>query len=328
MRNENERFKHQPENNQFRIVEANGGKFAVVAFTDLDGTVNDETKPERERLATIAPAKSAIAILESKNIPVGIITGRSFGEAVLYQRQLSSHGPIICEDGAVVVLPKGHYSREILSRDIPEAHQVVSHENRTALILSKITKDKINEFLQFAPSKNQLISTTSSAPEEIQGIVSHPSTETAKLSMDRLASAYIAQASQDQINFIQSNADSWGVRTFGTPLHLIGKDADKGHALHLINKYAYIFFTSQRVKATGIIPVTFGNNTNDIRLSEETHKMGGVSVIVGKPGGGYSVHESDIPEFAIKTKNPFGKGMLESLPEVFTRLSKSYNINI
>lgn len=328
MRNEGERFKNQPENSPFRplMVEARDSGLAIIAFTDLDGTVNDETKPEKERLTTINPAKSAIAILESKSIPVGIITARSFGEAVLYQHELNSHGPIICEDGAVVVLPEGHYSREILSRNIPEAHQVASHEKRTALVLSKITKDKINEFLQFAPSENQLISTTSSTPEEIQKIVGHPTAETARLSMDRLASAYIAQASQDQINYIQTNADSWGIRTFVSPLHLIGRDADKGHALQLINKYAHIFFPSQRGKTTGIIPVTFGNNINDIRLSEETQKMGGISVIVGKPGGGYSVRESDIPEFAIKTKEPYGKGMLESIPEVFTRLSKSYNI--
>ena len=127
------------------VVETEGRRLAVVVFTDLDGTANDETRPENERLNTIAPAKEAITALEQKGIPVGIITGRSFGEAVLYQNALESRGPIICEDGAVVVLPEGHSKQSVL-RVIPDVHQIVIHEGRIVVVLSKVTRKILKNF--------------------------------------------------------------------------------------------------------------------------------------------------------------------------------------
>lgn len=335
MRNGTELIKHQPENNSFKplIVEGRGRRLSIVAFTDLDGTVNDETKPESERLNTIAPARDAVAILESKNIPVGIITGRSFGEAVLYQRELGSHGPIICEDGAVVILPEGHSQQSVLGA-ISDVHQIVTHEGRVAIVLSKIIISNLAGFLGFTQKeltrldpyhRNQIISTLSSTPEEIKNIVGHPTIETARLSMDRLASAYIAQASDSELDYIERNSTAWGIRTFGVPLHLIGIDADKGRAIQFINKHANIFFPKQ-VGVDGIIPITFGNNINDLRLAEEAQKMGGVSVIVGRPGGGYSVKEDEIPNSVIKTQEAYGKGMLLAIPEILSRLKSRYNI--
>ena len=177
-------------------------------------------------------------------------------------------------------------------------------------------------------SDKPLVSTLFNSPEEIQRIVGHPTTETSKLSMDRLASAYIAQASHDQIDYIRTLATSWGIRTFGIPLHLIGKDTDKGHALQLINKRANIFFPRQEKGIDGIIPITFGNNTNDLRLAEEAKEMGGISVFVGKPEGGYSVSETEIPQSVIKIVKPYGYGMIEAIPQVFERLNKQYNLSL
>lgn len=338
MINEAEFAKYPSKDPTFRplTVELEGQRFSVVAFADLDGTINDETYPESERLGTITPAKNARATLETKGIPVGIITGRSFGEAVLYQQALNSHGPIICEDGAVVVLPEGYSQRQVLGI-IPKDYQLVAHEGRISIVLSAITVNEIREFLDRAQkgvmrsglsSGTPIISTLFDSPETIQKLMGHKTNKEAKLSMDRLASAYIVQASEDELNHIKRNAGVWGIRTFGTPLHLIGIDADKGSALQFISKYARLFFPSQDKNIDGIVPITFGNNTNDLRLAEEAQKMGGISVLVGRPGGGYFVPETDIPTTVIKTKEPHGEGMEQAIPEIFSRLRKTYNIEI
>ena len=82
----------------------------------------------------------------------------------------------------------------------------------------------------------------------------------------------------------------------------------------------------QTENITGILPITFGNNINDLRLAEETKEMGGISVLVCKPGGGYFVPEIEIPNSVIKTKEAYGKGMLAAIPEILSRLKGEYNI--
>ncbi|MBI3485470.1 HAD hydrolase family protein [Candidatus Daviesbacteria bacterium] len=300
------------------IIEREGKRFAVTAFTDLDGTANDETLPESERLATIEPAREAIAELEKRKIPAGIVSGRSFGEALLYQNALKGHGFIICEDGAVVVLP--NLGLDLTSEaSLGSRYHLTEHEGRRALVLSKIDTATIGKFLSVVGLRSDAVTTIYSSPEQIQQVVGHPTSLAARLSADRLASAYIAQASPEQLQRVTAMAPEFGIRTFGVPLHLIGTDADKGEALQVISDNVSIFFPN-RGQLAGIIPVVFGNNVNDIKLIQRAETMGGVGVLVGHPMGGYFVPEDQIPQTTIKATKPYGLGMREAIPQVLERL--------
>jgi len=319
-------------------IERDNRRVAIVAFTDLDGTANDETVEEAHRLKTIEPAKKAISILESSGIPVGIITGRSFGEAIFYQNALGNHGPIICEDGAVVVLPPRFDEHQHLSlANFIDTNKIVKHRQRISFVLSQINTSNILELLQEAQKERAhsstsqtkpILSTLTSSAEEIREAIGHSTTLEARLSGDRLASAYIVQASEDQLGTIKKLSDRFGIRTFGSPLHLIGKDADKGLALKMLNEHSNIFFTSEVKPVNGIAPIIFGNNSNDLRLAEEVEKLRGLFVIVGRPGGGFFVSEKDIPPSAIKATKPFGEGMLEAIPQIRNFFKNSFGVAI
>lgn len=310
------------------IVEREGRRLAVLAFTDLDGTANDETLPERDRLASIGPAIETVLRLQARNIPVGGITGRSFGEALQYQDMLGATGFTICEDGAVIVLPQGaveHAGRENVVAKFGE-DRVARLRDHDVLLLSSINPDVLRELLDRVPN---LITTLSNSPEEIQHLIGHPTPEAAALSGERLASCYVADPMREQVDQIHAEIAKAGlpIRTFGWntnndrrgPLHLIGTDANKGMAVQVVNDNIGLFLPGAE-RVDGILPIGFGNNVNDVKLFSQLEGMGGIGVIVGKPGGGYWINEAQIPHTIIKTKHPAAQGMLEAVPTIFQRL--------
>lgn len=311
------------------VVEQGGKRLAVVVLSDLDGTAQDETLPEQERMGTIQPAKRALHRFESNNIPAGINTGRSFGEAEEYRKALGINGPIICEDGAVTVFPEG------IDPLVAKQAGAVQHEGKWVKILSKTNRDTIAEIVNRSGAvirerglgDGQLVNTISSTPEQIMAIVGHPTAEAARLSADRLASGFIAGATPEQIDIIKKIAEEMGVRTFAEPLHLIGKDAHKGHALESVNAQADKFFPGLNVQ--GILPIAFGNNVNDIAFMEVCREInGGIGVLVGKPGGGFFVDEAKIPDYVIKASSPYGLGMEQAVPQILGDLNQRFSLQL
>lgn len=304
------------------IVEQDRKRLIVIAFSDLDGTANDETVPEDKRLSTITPARQALQRLEGHRIFAGINTARSFGEANKYKGELGINGPVICEDGAVVALPSG------IDPDHARKIGAVEHGGELAVVLSNVKKATILSIFSDAQRNclsSSIINTLTSSPEEIKSTVGHSSLEEARLSADRLASAYfVADESERQI--LDAEAKKNGARTFGDLTHVIGADAHKGNALRYLDMHASLVFPYD---VQGILPIAFGNGINDIPFMEACRDTnGGIGILVGRPGGGYFVDESKIPEFVIKAKSPFGHGMEETLPQVFSQLNSRFQLNL
>ena len=59
-------------------IEVDGELALVAAFTDLDGTANDETLPEADRLGSVGPAKDGFRELQSRcgGISSSVLTDR------------------------------------------------------------------------------------------------------------------------------------------------------------------------------------------------------------------------------------------------------------
>lgn len=314
---------------RFAVQEQRRKGTLIVALTDIDGTVNDETQPEDKRLSTIEAGVQAVDLLQNCGIPVGLITGRSSGEALIYQRHLKTNGPIVAEDGGVIILPQALKDPNQILKD---AHKLIRQNGVDILILSSKDVHSISNFItktleeaqKIDPSAfMQLISTITSPAELIQKTIGHSSIEAAQASMERFASAYIAQASPQHLKLMSERAPKQGIRMFGTPLHLIGADADKGHALRIIASHPDLFFpndSNNNRPVERIMPIAFGNNTNDLKLMEIIKELGGIGVLVGKPGGGFFVPENSIPSHVIKMQQPYGFGIKASIDEVVARL--------
>lgn len=307
------------------VIKKGEKRLAVLAFTDIDGTVNSQGVAEKDRLATITPAKDAIEKLQKHNIPVGLVTARSFGETKLYIDALDIEGFTIAEDGAIIILPQ---YVEKTQPGLTQKNHIISYEQENVLILSKVETPVIKDFLNFITKQlveknipENLISSCETTPQVLKEIIKYQTLDDAIRAADRVASAFIRDVTEEQYKIITENINSWNLRVTGTPhhAHILGKDTDKGNAIKFINNNINLFFPTDK-SIDGILPIVFGNDYNDIRLFEEAHAMGGTGVIVKDANGQYKVPKKDIAPYVIKTKEPYGYGMNESLPQIFERL--------
>lgn len=311
------------------IYKVNGKKLAVLAFTDLDGTVNDQGVKEKFRLGTIAPAVEAVKTLQSYNIPVGIITARSFGETQIYQNALKTEGYTIAEDGTVVILPP-HINDEELS-SLSSNKRVVKHNDQHALLMSAADIEKIKEFIEFIKKKfverklpTDLITTATSSVKALQTAVHYETARDAQLAKDRLASAFIRNATEEQYELIKEYAHEWNLRIGGKQhhIHVFGNDADKGSSLHFITTHLDHFIVGNEV-VDGVYPIIFGNDYNDLPLFQASEELGGISVLVNDSSGKYRVAEEDIPQYVMQMKGAHGYGIQEAIEEIINRLRLS-----
>lgn len=310
-----------PQQNLPPIVERNGQRLAVVMLTDLDGTVNDETALEHQRILTIGPAKEAVRHCESKGIAIGIITARSFREAVMYQNALRTTGPIICEDGAVVGLPLIGMEQEHL-KQLDELYRRETYEGRSVLLLSQVTTADIRRFL-LATQKaagGSLISSCTSSAEELQLAARHATVEDARLSQGRLGSAYAVRLEPEQLAFIEENAHENSIRTFTNPVDRItmffGEDAHKGDAVRTLRRHAPLFFPSN-AHVDGLYLIGAGNNTNDVPFLSQADR----AIVVRATDGSVAIPQEQIPSHALVTQGSNGHGLKEIIPHVLAELT-------
>lgn len=295
------------------IVEREGRRLAVMAFSDIDGTINNEGLPDSERLGSIGPAKHGIGLLETRGIPVGLITARSLGEAEVYQNAIGNKGITICEDGAVVLLPP-HTLDEEHEHKLSERVRLMEHNGSPVVLLSSVDAPAIERFLSF--TEQEAIKRGGQPPESSTPHLSSEDTNTG-----RIGSVYAGDTTEIQRKVIQEHAQANNIRYFGRPqyLHLVGADAHKGTALQFINDNIKLFMPSD-TGIDGILPIVFGNNENDLVLLQKAREMGGIGVLVMNVRGGYSVPEEKLDRSIMKATKPYGHGITEAIPHVLEAL--------
>lgn len=309
------------------VVELLGGRRVLVhGNSDIDGTLINEHVPERDKIPTIAPARAAVTELESvHHIPVGVSTSRSFGEALYYQEAANGHGVTICEDGAVISLGKALRQAHIASLET-RGYSVVTREGRSSVILSRTPMSNIERFLDETQkqSDESLFTSLTTPIEQLQELLGHPTLDQTRMSVDRLASVYIVNASQRQKEIMNALAPQMGLRTFGEPVHIMGADAQKGTPLEVMNALPTVFFSDLPIQ--GVLPIFFGNRENDIPSLATAIKMGGIGVLVGHPDGGHYIETDLVPPEVIKTTKPYGFGIQEAIPVILEQLESKIQI--
>lgn len=311
------------------IVKHNGKNKLVVAFSDLDGTVNNQELPEAQRLSSTEPAITAFQTLECMGIAVGVITGRSLGESIMYKQHLNISGLNICEDGSVIIGNGFSYPQNEQIKNSPV--KTFYYQNYATMILGGVTLLELRKFTDFIkrefaklPKNEQqpFINSLSSSVEEIQQTFGHSALTQANDSKWRLASFYYSNnLSSKQQTIIQDNLAQFGLRSFGNPPHILSSNTNKGIALQFINEFANPIYSkrgeySQEVQ--GILPIVFGNDKNDIELFNIAEQLGGIGVLVSRPDdtNSYYINTADIPSSTIKADSPYGLGISKSIPQI------------
>lgn len=318
--------------------EVKGQKRIIVGWSDLDGTANNEKVAEGERMGTIGPAREAFSRLEVMRIPVGLISARGVGEVEIYQDALDVTGPIIAEDGQVLVFPKGiRLEQDELPQELRH-FTLHDHHGRQALLLSNIDvpalkvfmSDVISEALRknIIESRDEIYSSLTKEPSELRKSTGHQSDEFAAAAADRLGSGFIDKIKNLKngeafLNLLKSMAPAKGVRVVGglESASIYGLDSNKGNALRIFDRLAKYFFPDL-IGAEGTAPIGFGNGPNDITMLRAVKEMGGLPFLVGN-----DIPDEEIPkdlrEVIRRTTLPDGQGILESLHQVEDWLAKS-----
>jgi hydroxymethylpyrimidine pyrophosphatase-like HAD family hydrolase len=299
-------------------------------------------------------------------IITGVITGRSFGEALVYADALQCRGPIICEDGTVLVLPPNHS---------PDTHKIpaelqeklVKHHNRWVLILSDTNTSELDKAVRAAndslqqqsPGHPPMVSSTTlqgiylepdsslralkiAASDDfrtIKGLVGYESDSQLVEAAHRLATCFVATANYREFDqtgpadlqrkILRRVATEQGLEVISPKLpHLRGKGADKGAAIYTMNQYAHSFLG---VQCSGILPICFGNNDNDVVMMKKIGSLDGLGVVVAHPdkskGHYIKVQDVQAPHIYI-AQNPYGLGMREGLEFIKTKLKTNHDVNL
>lgn len=278
------------------------GRLLVTAHWDIDGTVNNESLPESQRMATVHDARQAVGALAAMGIFSGPISARSHGECQAYHAALEAGGCIIAEDGAVL-----------------ETIGMPASASPGICVLSRSTRSDIVRCIERTSMGlgRPLESSLTASPDRIAEVIGHGDVRAATLSADRRASAFLLNVRDDERPVIDRYARSHNLRTFGTPLHLLPMDVSKGKAL--LHLDGLIERTQDDLR--GIFPIVFGNSTNDASALKQAVALGGIAALVAQRSGGYAVAAEDVPTETIMTSAPDGAGMLEALVLIRERLS-------
>lgn len=285
----------------------------VLALTDLDGTANDERVPEPARLATLGPARAAFARLHESGVATGICTARSLGEAREYRDALGIGGPIIAENGAVLVLPDGTCRR--LGDAGPLAAVV-------AAISTTVGRP--------VPSSLDWPGLEAAWEAERQGrapvCLGHESLAALRRAADRVASCFLVGLSPAEKEVATRLAAAAGLDAFGDLLHLVARPADKGLAL------GELLDTLRPSDSAVVVPIVFGNGVNDLPLFARALRAGGAAVLVGDVASASGFHfdpvRHPVPAGTITVPGvSHGPAILRSLPRIADFFAGQYGFH-
>lgn len=295
-----------------------GKRVLVCALTDLDGTANDEHAVERDRLATIQPARKAFAILAQSGIVTGICTARSTGEALHYRRQLGITGPLISENGAVIRFADG--SQTVLGE----------------LQLLREAVGRISRLLgRTVPNSLDYAGLVAAWEQELRGhgptLLGHPDAIALRRAADRRGSCFLVGLSPQEKEAVTALAGEMGLTCFGELLHLIPPGVDKGKAFQALHDHLLGLPAESGGCPETVAQIVFGNGENDLPLFRQALRAGGCAVLVGdatSPTGFYfDTSRLRVPRGTIALKGlSHGHAILQSLPRLKAFFARRYGV--
>jgi mannosyl-3-phosphoglycerate phosphatase len=215
-----------------------------IVFTDLDGTLLDHfTYSYQESL-------EGINLLREKNIPLIMVSSKTFAEMKKLSEELKLDEPFIFENGAGVAFPGQHdFKVELLGLPVEEL-------------------DKKMQFLSGEISQG--IKTFSEMDENEVSERTGLSLERAKLAKERLGSLPFIIEGEKQLDEIELFEINKKIKDQGVTItkggrfyHFISDQTSKGNAVKYLSKHLKEYENSEELKTMGV-----GDSLNDAPLLE------------------------------------------------------------
>lgn len=245
------------------IKHSSPGKFFLLIYTDLDGTLLDQ------ETYSFDPALPAINALKEKSIPLILCTSKTRSEIEKIRAKLNNTHPFISENGGAIFIPLDYFTHRF---------PFTRKDSNYHIIELGTSYKKLREVL----SEMQAI-----LPDQIKGFGDLSSKEVADLCGFSLSQAQLAKKREYDEPFILDDenteerikemAGQAGLKITrgGRFYHLIGNN-DKGKAVSRLRDV-------YRDKFENLKTVAIGDSLNDLPML----RAADFPVLVQKPDGSY-----------------------------------------
>lgn len=217
----------------------------TIIFTDLDGTLLDETYSYRRALP-------ALELVRKKRIPIVFCTSKTLPEAEYYRYRLDNNDPLIVESGGAIYIPENYFNFKF------------SFDRKTSkyfIIELGTPYQKLRRVLKNLKRKDIIV----------RGFGDMSDYELSRNSGLSFSKAHLAKQRgySEPFNIVKGNEDK--VRKLiegngfnfvkgGMYYHIMGNN-DKGKAVMILNRLFKKKF--KKIKSMG-----FGNSENDLPMLE------------------------------------------------------------
>jgi len=221
----------------------------IIIFTDLDGTLLDETYSYQKALP-------ALELVRKKRIPMVFCTSKTLPETEYYRHRLESRDPFIVESGGAIFIPKGYFDFKFSFDRKTEDYFIIelgTPYERLRRALKSLARDGIT-VLGFGDMSDAELSRDSGL-----------SFSKARLAKQRDYSEpfKIVKGKEDEIRrMIESKGLNF---KHGGRYYDIMGDNDKGKAVRILKELFRRKF--KKIKSIG-----FGNSENDLPMLESVDK--------------------------------------------------------
>ena len=246
----------------------------IVVFTDLDGTLLDNTTYSFE------PALPAIQILRNQNIPLVICSSKTRKEIEYYRAKFGNDHPFVSENGGGIFIPKNYFSFEIRFDNLAVREEQDYH----VITLGARYSDLRRAIESLRREGFQVKGFGDMSIRELA--------ETANISIDEAVMAkernfdepFVLEGNGLQTQRLFKAIESKGFHvTRGRFYHMLG-NSDKGKAVS-------IMIDLFKKQSNNILTVAIGDSPNDIPMLKKVD----IPVIVQQPDGNHDA-TIDIPK--------------------------------
>ena len=219
----------------------------LVIFTDLDGTLLDQTTYSFE------PAQPALHLIRQKDIPLVLTSSKTRAEIEFYRRRLENDHPFISENGGAVFIPRDYFSfqfsydREIDGFFVLELGIFYSQIVEVLESVRKETGISIKGFSDLTE-------------EEISSLCGLSFKETEFAKKREYDEPFMIEGGEKEIKIVREKIEEKGLNYAwgGKFHHILGKN-DKGKAVKILKElYENHFFS--------IFTIGIGDSLNDLPM--------------------------------------------------------------
>jgi mannosyl-3-phosphoglycerate phosphatase len=249
-------------------VDNTSGTFhRIVIFTDLDGTLLDESYSHHA-------ADEALSIVRKKDVPLVICSNKTQAEIEYYKKKINAAGPFISENGGAVFIPRGYFSRETEDStnydENEECFRIVRLGAAYPDLRAVLTELKDQGF--------NVRGLGDMSSQEISRLTGLPEGEAQLAARREFDEPFIFQGNTEEAEKMTDIVRSKGFSlTRGAFFHILGK-SDKGRAVSIL-------VTMYRLEFGEVLTVALGDNPSDLSMLKAVD----IPVIVQKPDGSYDL---------------------------------------